>query len=76
MNRKTQSERLLALLEYYASQDFEDHWVTLPRIMALQIASHTRRVSDLRKQGHTIICERETVEGQVRTKYKLIKENQ
>ena len=65
--RISQADRLLRLLAQALVP------VELPRIMALGIASHTRRISDLRKRGYNIVCEKETVNGQVRTKYRLVK---
>ena len=60
----TQCEKLLALLK-------SKPIVGLPEILDLHIASHTRRISDLRKQGYDIICHDEYVDGQRHTKYEL-----
>ena len=53
MSRATQCERLLNLLKSH-----EGDWVSLPEIMALQLASHTRRIFELRQslklQGYQI----------------------
>ena len=63
-HRETQCMRLLALLQSRSL-------VSLPEILDLHIASHTRRISDLRKQGYDIICHDEYVDGQRHTKYEL-----
>ena len=63
-HRETQCERLLALLQ-------SKPVVTLPEIMELRIASHTRRLSDIRKMGYDIICHDEYLDGQRHTKYEL-----
>ena len=47
MDKKKQSDRILELLSC-------GYWITLPEIMALHIASHTRRIHELRKAGHVI----------------------
>jgi hypothetical protein len=67
-SRKSQCERLLALLEVY-----HPGWVGLPRIMQLGIASHTRIISYLLAAGHSIECQREYIEGSMYTKYRLVK---
>lgn len=74
-NRETQENRLLGLFEAANLPFFGrvQMWVTLPQIMSLHIASHTRRISDLRKRGHIIECQKETVDGQMQTKYRLIR---
>ena len=71
-NKQAQADRILKLLEFYSGSQTHE-WVALPQILALHIASHTRRISDLRKQGHIIECLKEWVDGQVRTKYRLVK---
>ena len=63
-HRETQCMRLLALLQ-------SKPVVTLPEIMELRLASHSRRISDLRKLGYDIICHDEYVDGQRHTKYEL-----
>jgi hypothetical protein len=62
--RKTQADRLLRLLE-------SKEWVTLPEILDLRIACHTRRISELREQGHDIECEKTWVNGVQHTRYRL-----
>jgi len=47
--RVTQAERILDLLES------ANGWVSLPRILELGIASHTRRIHELRRAGHVIL---------------------
>ena len=49
MERQKQADRILALLQ--ANQGRE---VSLPAIMSLGIASHTRRIFELREQGYLI----------------------
>ena len=74
--RETQADRVLELLEWYHLKSIKENynlWCPLPKIMQLGIACHTRRISDLRKRGHVIECQRETVDGQVRTKYRLVR---
>jgi helix-turn-helix protein len=70
--RTGQADRLLRLLEYAAELGT---YVPLPAIMALGIASYTRRISDLRQRGFRIECERErTDSGQLRTRYRLVRQ--
>jgi hypothetical protein len=62
-----QCERILKLLESYAP-----NFVPLPEILDLRIASHTRRIHELRKAGHVIEM-REHREGMERhTEYRLV----
>ena len=69
MERKKQADRILHLLQNpYDS----DGWVTLWEIMELHIASHTKRISELRDQGHVIEKKEEKVGRQRRTKYRLL----
>lgn len=68
MSHETQAQRLLRLLEHSSPW-----WVGLPTIMSLNIASHTRRIHELRKAGHEIEIRNEYVDGQRRTAYRLIK---
>ena len=64
MSHASQSQRILRLLE-------QRQWVSLPEILALGIASHTRRLSDLREGGYEIECE-STWKGRERhTRYRL-----
>jgi hypothetical protein len=65
--RLAQCERILRLLRRY-----EGNWVPLPEIMSLKIASHTRRIHELRKSGHAIELRRESVNGQTHTAYRLL----
>ena len=66
-NRKSQADRILTLLDTYNGE-----WVALPRIMGLGIASHTRRISDLRKRGLNVECRKEWIDGQLHTAYRII----
>ena len=70
-----QADRILRLLESQLDNpgSFNHEWVPLPKILSLGIASHTRRVSDLRKQGHKIECRSQWVDGQRRTAYRLVR---
>jgi hypothetical protein len=65
MNRQFQADRILCLLKQH-------EWVDLPQIMNLRIASHTRRISDLRKRGYEITVEKVRVDGSLHTRYKLL----
>jgi Helix-turn-helix domain len=47
-------------------------WVTLPEIMDPHIASYTRRISDLRQQGHNIECKTEWIDGIRHSWYRLV----
>lgn len=67
MKARHQADRILALLE--ARQH-----VPLPMILSLGIASHTRRISDLRARGLDVRCTKEWVNGQLHTAYKLHRE--
>jgi|HubBroStandDraft_6_1064221.scaffolds.fasta_scaffold20237_6 hypothetical protein len=67
MNHQSQADRLLELLKP------EGRWVSLPNIMALGIASHTARISTLRRRGINIECHKEMVEGILHTKYRIVK---
>jgi Helix-turn-helix domain len=49
-DHQTQRDRILRLLEIQPS----GNWVPLPAILSLGIASHTRRIHELRKVGHEI----------------------
>jgi len=51
MDRENQAQRILMLLKH------ANDWVSLPRILELGIASHTRRIHELRKAGHNIEME-------------------
>jgi Helix-turn-helix domain len=65
--RLAQCERILRLLRSY-----EGRFVPLPEILNLRIASHTRRIHELRKAGHNIEMHRELVDGQTHTAYRLV----
>lgn len=81
--RKTQCDRLLALLNSKALRTLEGEiirksdgsaywdWAALPEIMQLGIASHTRRIHELRKDW-IIVKREEYVKGQRRTAYRLV----
>jgi hypothetical protein len=74
--RNSQCRALLRLLEAAADRPLFHNggWVPLPIILTLGIASHTRRISDLRAAGYDIRCEKERTEsGQLRTRYRLVK---
>ena len=62
-SKHDQSSRLLRLLE---SREV----VELPAIMALHIASHTRRISDLRKRGYDIRCDTVWIDGVRHSSYR------
>ena len=47
--RQTQCARILTLLQHHAGE-----WVPLPRILDLRIACHSKRLSDLRREGWII----------------------
>ncbi len=49
MGKQSQADRILALL-----QRWKGSWVTLPEILRLGIACHTKRISELRRAGHLI----------------------
>jgi helix-turn-helix protein len=65
--RKSQCDRILRLLRSY-----EGRFVPLPEILDLRIASHTRRIHELRKIGYDIEMHREVVNGQTHTAYRLL----
>jgi hypothetical protein len=66
MNRETQCRRLLSLLE-------GGRWIGLPEIMDLRLASHTRRLHELRKQGHIIQIDDQWVSGRRQVRYRLLR---
>jgi len=73
-DRQTQRARLLALLQSHGfsySPKPRYGWVALPEIMALGIASHTRRIHELRKEWDIELRD-EWVGGQRRTAYRLL----
>lgn len=63
-DRATQKARLLELLQ-------SRPLVALPDILALQIASYTRRISELREDGWEIVCHKWQFDGQTHVKYEL-----
>jgi hypothetical protein len=68
MNYQPQAQRILNLL-----REYEGNWCPLPEIMRLGIASHTRRLFELRKRF--IIEMREEWVGHERhTAYRLVGE--
>ena len=71
-NHQKQADRILALLQstFYAYNPDRFDWVPLPDILALGIASHTRRIFELRKEW-IIELRDERVDGQRRTSYRL-----
>jgi hypothetical protein len=66
-DRLTQQKRLLDLLR-------SREWVGLPEILDLRIASYTRRLSDLRDEGHIIECETSWVKGVKHSRYRLVRQ--
>lgn len=72
--RQSQADKILALLEEanHRSGVWGDGWVTLPQILSLRIASHSRRIFELRKT-HAIEMRDEYVNGERRTAYRLVK---
>ena len=68
MTHTSQAQRILNLL-----REYEGNWLPLPEILALGIASHTRRIFELRKKW--VIEMREEWVGQQRqTAYRLLGE--
>ena len=64
-DRTTQKARILSLLQ-------SQQMVALPDILALQIASYTRRISELRHEdGYDIVCHKWQFNGQTHIKYEL-----
>lgn len=72
MNKQSQCERILNLLK---AQDREigSGWVSLKAILGLGIASHTRRIHELRTAGHQIEMEDVWEGKQRRVWYRLVK---
>jgi len=68
-DRKTQQQRILALLR-------SKEWVTLPEMMQLFIASRTARITELRHLGYQIECVTERVNGETRSKYRLVEQKE
>ena len=74
----TQCERILRELEYRKSMVESGHmgpafaWCPLPVILSLQIASHTRRIYELRQAGYVIEMRNEWQGRQRRTAYRLV----
>lgn len=70
-NREAQASRILKVL-----QDANGKWVPLWQIQkpfeGSGIASHTRRISDLREQGHDVENRKEWVDGQAHSFYRLV----
>jgi Helix-turn-helix domain len=52
VERQKQADRILALLQ--AKEHCTYPWVELPDILSLRIASHTRRIYELRQDGWII----------------------
>jgi hypothetical protein len=65
--RLSQQDRVLNLLR-------SKEWITLPEILDLRIANFRGRISELRQAGYAIHCEKQRVNGQLRTRYKLLGE--
>jgi len=66
MDKINQAHRILRLL---ASQK----WTPLPEILDLRIASHTRRIHELRKAGHVIERKEEREKRSRRVWYRLVR---
>ena len=66
MERQKQADRILALLQAHAGE-----WVELPEILSLQIASFTRRIFELRQDGHLIENKTCSMGGQCHSAYRL-----
>jgi hypothetical protein len=64
--RQNQCARICRLLEQAKGE-----WVPLPRILDLRIASHTRRIHELRKAGVSVEMHSFWFEGERRTEYRL-----
>ena len=64
-DRKTQQDRILALLQ-------SSEWVYLPDILDLRIANYRARISELRRQCYVISCETEWVGRTRHSKYRLV----
>lgn len=64
--RNTQSERILALLK-------SKEWTTLPEILDLRVANYRARISELRRAGYNIECELTVVNGEHRTRYRIVR---
>src|SRR3990172_10412360 len=67
MNRQSQRNRIYALLK-------ENEWrrVSLSTILDLRIANYRARISDLRREGHTITCEKQRQDdGSIHSWYTL-----
>jgi hypothetical protein len=65
-----QAQRILGLLEMCAERG---QWCSLPQIMSLGIACHTRRIFELRKAGHVIELKDEWVGRERHVAYRLVK---
>ena len=63
-DRATQKARILSLLQ-------SRQMVALPDILALQIASYTCRIFELREDGYDIVCHKWQFNGQTHVKYEL-----
>ena len=64
-HRRSQCDRILALITSYG-----EFGCPLPEIMKLGIACHTKRIHELRQQGHLIECWMTTVDGIRHSLYK------
>ena len=64
--RQTQANRILALLQAHKGE-----WVGLPKIQLLFIASHTRRIHELRADGWIIELQDTWVGRERHTSYRL-----
>lgn len=75
-DRQTQNAAILRVLESAGGD-----WVSMPKIVGACgpgtfIASHTRRISDLREElerrGLTIECGDDWIDGQRQTRYRIV----
>ena len=65
-NRKSQCDRILALITSYG-----EFGCPLPEILDLRIANYRARISELRAQRFDIRCETKWVDGIQHSRYKF-----
>lgn len=74
MTQSSQTSRILAAL--LAAKGEEVSRAELSRIGSGKdngwCASLSRRISDIRKLGHPVRCKKQTVEGQVQSRYYIV----
>src|SRR3990172_12175058 len=67
MNHQSQRNRIYALLK-----ENEGRRVSLSTILDLRIANYRARISELRQEGHTILCEKQRQDdGSIHSWYTL-----